>query len=338
MTNAVSGSRTDFVAVMPRAEAEAAVAAEPGLTLVAQGDLAAVFAPAAGPRPSRFALLRPGLRRALGAALVARQRMLEALHGHGCVLPAAPGATLRPAEAPATLAANRALLVGRLAALRGLSQHQLTVGWDPAAALRRFAVEPELAGRRTAAALAEGAAALRSRLGADFAARLVAPCADAVALPTDGPATLTNLVTLTDMAGLARLEAAMESVDATWPEGLSLRLTGPLPAISFCALTVERPGAGALAAARQRLGLPNGAADRDTVRAAFRRAARASHPDHGAAAAAGDAVAALRDAESLLLWAADAQEGLAAAGLDGPVPRLSALREGEAAPTRKNAA
>jgi hypothetical protein len=143
-------------------------------------------------------------------------------------------------------------------------------------------------------------------------------------------------VTLTDAAGLARLEAALAEVDALWPEGLRIRLIGPTPAISFCALSVDRPGRGALTAARRRLGLDDGPLDRAAVRAAFRRAAMAGRSDRAPGA---DGVAAeLRAAAALLGWAAEAQAGLALAGLDGPAPRITALREGAVGGLREDAA
>lgn len=278
------------VAVMPAPAARAALAdaalrAE-GLTATVGGAFAVLHAVSAAQPRGLGALLVPGrARRQTGVALVARQRVLERLLPHGPALAIVPGDALTPADAPQALAAHHDLLAAAFAAMAGRVQYQVLIGWNPATALRHWREAPELAALPSdaaAPAIAASAEALRARLGHDFASRVALAADDAIALPLDGPERLANLACLLDAAALPRLEAALEAVDAVWPEGLALRLIGPTPPHSFAALRIERPDPAAEAAAAAQLGLSPGA-DAATVRAAFRRTAREAHPEIGRA-------------------------------------------------------
>jgi hypothetical protein len=331
----------ELCAVMTAADAQAAARAlgpADGLTVVAQGALGAVFAPAAAGLGVRALLSVRGRRREAGRALVARAALLERLMGCGDLLPAAPGGSLRVADAATALAANAGLLAAALARCAGRVQHQVTVAWDPARALARYADAPELAAARAACAdrvalgeaLRDGAEALRARVGADYAARIAAATDDVASLPTEPPAGLANLVCLTGRDGVAKLEQALEAVDADWPDGLSIKLIGPSPVVSFAALTFETPARSRLAAAVQTLGLDASSLSAETVTAAFRARARALHPDAGGEADGGVALGAAREAATLLTRVVLARRALAEAGLPAvETPPLAALlREG----------
>jgi hypothetical protein len=317
-----------FCAVMRAPAAEAAAAARWAdaecLTLRREGPLAAVFARSAAPRGGLDALLGGArARRAVGAALVAHQRVLERLLEHGDVLPAAPGAPLAPEDAADALAVNARMLSAALDDVAGRVQHQVLVSWDPAVALRRFGDAPEIAALGRGAQAGEIAAAgeaLRARLGAGFARRIAAAAEEAVALPLDGPERLVNLAVVTPRAAVPALEAALEAVDAEWPEGLSIRLIGPTPPFSVAALTVERVDAEAEAEARAALDLgPDDGPE--AARAAFRARAFAVHPDHGGD---GAVFARLAVAERRLIRLAEARSAL---GRGGAVDLMALRRE-----------
>lgn len=309
------------VAIVPEVMAEA-IFADPvlrpeGLSAATGGGFAALFAQSAAQCGGLAALIdRSGARMRAGAALVARQRVLERLLPHGDALAVAPGASLAAKEAGAVLAAHSGLLAGTFCALAERVQYQVLIGWDPAAALRHWRGEPELAGLGSGASpqtIASAAEALRSRIGAGFAATVAEAVEDAIALPLDGPERLANLACLLRPNELPALEAALEDVDAAWPEGLSIRLIGPTPALSFAAVTVECPAAEEEAAAAALLGVEPGAAGR-VLRQAFRARVRSQHPDTGAAS--GVDLDRLREAESLLARLAAARD---ASGLPHPI-------------------
>lgn len=314
------------VAVMPSAAARAALAAPSlsaeGLTASEACGFSVIHAASAVTGSGLSALILPTrARRRAGAALVARQRVLECLLPFGPVLAVMPGDRLSPREAPAALRAHSGLLATAFAEMGGRVQYQVLIGWDPAAALCHWRTAPELAVLTVPAtphAIATAAEALRARLGHDFAARVARTADDAIALPLDGPGRLVNLACLLAPTALPTLEAALEAVDQVWPEGLAIRLIGPTPAHSFAALRIERPDPASEAAAAARLGTEPGA-DAATVRSAFRRTARETHPDAGGDPA-GD-LACLRDAADLMTRLARAR---AAGG--GARPLLLSLR------------
>lgn len=323
--------------------ARAPFAAGAGLRVVAEGDIAALFASAPARGGVSALLGRVRARAAAGRALVARQKLLEDLMAFGDVLPAGAAAPLREADARVALVANADALRATLEGLEGRVQYQLRVDWNPAEALRRFADAPELsralaaprADRGFGAALRDAAEALRARLGAAFAASIADACEDAVGLPLDGPEALVNLACLAARPRVPALEAALERIDATWPEGLRIRMIGPAPAVSFAALALERPTAAALGAAAQRLGLDTPPADPAAATAAFRAKARALGAAEGEAAAFGP----LRDAATLLARVATAREALARAGLPTAAPvLLTPRRDGDAAARAEAAA
>lgn len=309
----------DLVAAMPR---EAAERLDPalGLTCVAQGGLALVLAPPPPPAGLRARLMGQAPRAAV-EQLVQRQRLLEALHASGTVLPARPGQRLAVSHGAAVLAAHAEALEAAMAAMAGQAQYQILIRWLPGEAFLRFGTEPELAGLRDPVAMAAGAEALRQRLGAEFAARLGRQATDAAALPLEaGPQMLVNLAVLVAREGIGPLEAELEAIDAVWPEGLSIRLIGPGPGVSFAAFELAAPGSAAVEA-RSALGL--GPAPTETgIRAALRRAAMAD-PAGGAR---------LTEAADLLRRLARGEACIAAAGLapvaEG-VPLIRFLREGD---------
>lgn len=316
-------SRPDFLAIMRAEEAPAR-----GFPKEVQGGIAALYMPP-GDGPSLAGLFRrpgagTGRRRARAAALVARQKALEALHACGDVLPALPGARLDPREAQAALAANRPAVDAGLAAVHGRAQRQATILWDLEAAPARF--RDRLGGASGPDALA----ALARELAAPMERGLRAASEAALSLPCDGPEMILNLALLGGREEDAALEAALEAADAVWTEGLRIRLIGPSPAIAFAAARLRRLRPGEAVAAARALGLDAEALPQiPEIQAAFAGRIRA-------AAEAGEEVdaGALKSARDLLLRLRAAQEGLARAGLSpagrrGAPPLLEIHREGD---------
>lgn len=314
----------ELVAIMDRAAAKRALGTwtGPSFDIVEAKDLAAILTKT-GKRRGLFAQLS-GNTKQIVQALLARQKLYEHLLTEGDVLPVQQGSAMDPADAKRFLSANAPKL-GTLADLHARQvQYQLTVQWDPAEALKRFRDEAELLGRADAKGIAEGAEALRARFGQTFARTLDAAVKDRVALPLDGPETVLNDAILVDRDGMPTLDAALLEIDATWTEGLRLKLAGPLPPVSFCLLAVKRVRPRDLRAAWQALGV-TGSAEPESVDRAFREQVKRTHPD-----VAGQTVdmAALQTARELLTRAQQAEEALGHACPD-PLHLAEVIREGE---------
>lgn len=258
----------------------------------------------------------------LGRELVAFQKGLETLHAVAPVLPAAPNQSLADdAEAEAFLRANAMTLRRGLVDFGVGEQHQITIDIPKEALLRRMADDPQAAARLAearrltatgdrrgaGAALANAAEAARERWGDRWLAQLSAVAQDTARLPHGQEDTALNLALLGPRGGAAAVETALEAIDADWRGALKIRLIGPSPASSFASLFVMRMNPETLSAAAARLAVEPGA-DADTVRAAYRRAMTALHPDVSGHDSAADAHAAT-EARDVLLQAAEAGGG-----------------------------
>lgn len=267
------------------------------LTLVEAGGLTAVMAPPMR-KPDLLTRLTGNTARIV-APLVDRQRLLEHLLTRHDVLPLRPGAGLGPADAADFLKINKALLRAALNDCVGKVQYQLTISWDPSAALGRFA---SMTGD-TAHALATSAEAMRRSLSRDFAGRLDGAVLDRIDQPIDGIETVLNAVLLVERNATAALDQALEEIDAVWSEGLRLRLVGPLPPLSFT-LVVARPVDRAERQAAERLLGLQSESSPPVIDRAFRARAAEAHPDHGGD---GTDLAALAEARDLLKRLASVQ-------------------------------
>jgi hypothetical protein len=119
-------------------------------------------------------------------------------------------------------------------------QFQVTVRWMADRAPAAFGVQDQTA-------LAAG---LRARI----ADRLAATGAETVGLPVAADV-LSNTAVLITRAQEAAFDAAVEDVDAIWTEGFAIRVIGPLPAVSFASLAIERVERNAIRAAQAAFGL-----------------------------------------------------------------------------------
>lgn len=266
----------EIIAVMPAAITEGLAHGWDGAPIetVTDSGLAAVLSAPMAKR-SLFSRLTGDVKPVV-SELVKRQKLHEHLLNFGDVLPVRPGVEVSPLCTRSFLQANARELRGLLGEFANHVQHQLTVGWDPAAALVRFGLHEAHPG--SPAKLAEAAEALRLRLRADFSGILDATARDRIDQPVDGVETILNTVLLVNRRDTASLDRALEQIDAVWTEGLHLKLVGPLPVISFALLVVDIVDEAALRSACDQLDL-KAPLDIKTIDAAFRAQVMRTHTD-----------------------------------------------------------
>jgi hypothetical protein len=214
-----------------------------GYTIVQAGDHAAVL---------RRGGLLPLVRRAdAWRAAAERARVLETLMSGGTVLPVLPGQRLRKGEVARLVVANLPVLERLADRVAMRRQYQITVHWDVARAVARFAHLPN----------AEGAEPLLATIATDLRGRiasfLLGTGAEVLPLPVAGDV-VANAVVLVDAGSEAALDAALARIDALWSEGFRTRMIGPYPPVSFASLVFDRMDRPAIEAARKAFGLPSG--------------------------------------------------------------------------------
>lgn len=279
---------------------------------VEAGGLAALLALSKGPAWHVLRRTRTALRSMLTA-----QRVLEAAAIYGPLLPAHPGTLIRTdAEARMLLLSQRRQLAEGLRLHGNSRQFQITISWDPVAALASRRDHQDLleAAAASAAGAADKAASMIQRFMSDQQARfeaeamraLAAVAEDVIALPVDQPDMLTNAVVLLAPGAEPELERVLEALDRGLGGKNLIRLIGPLPPVSFAAVSIERPGRERLAAARRLLGIGEATRTCD-LRRAYLDMAHAHHPDTGGHAADASIVGAAAEAFRLLARVAEAR-------------------------------
>ncbi|MEO0820320.1 MAG: GvpL/GvpF family gas vesicle protein [Pseudomonadota bacterium] len=299
----------------------------PAMQTIAEGALVALAFPALNDR-NPFTARRSRLGR-----LVETRRVLEALQVRCPVLPGHATACVAPAESVEVLLRSEGRrLEDRLAALRGASEFQVAVDWDPKAALGAMAGEPALqaameaasSGRQgRASAIADHAEARREALRHASVGALSEVAVDLIERAVAGPAAVAAASILIEGDGQARLDAALEQIDGMLPDVLTVRCVGPLPAVSFSAIAISLVPRAEAEAMRLRFGL------RDMADVGARL--RSSKTAAKLAAAAGDTAGSAR----LMAEARRAERlahALQAAGTesDAPVPLLDIVRDDRA--------
>lgn len=277
-------------AVVPADRFDPAVLAEgdglpPGLRAIAAGPLAAVVgaAPEGG--------LKGRERSALLPWLLASQKVMERLLVSAPVLPVALGTVVEDeGRVRHMLDAGAAILGEGFQAVGDGIEMNLSVLWHLDTVVGRLlpGVAPEL--RHAAAGgdaierqalgvvLAGLVSAERRRARARVIEALQAVTRDfAIGEPIE-PGGVVNLALLVDRAAEETLGAALEALDAEFGGALTFRLVGPLPPYSFASVQVHLAPAAAVCGARTALGVEPDASP-ETVKAAYRRAARETHPD-----------------------------------------------------------
>jgi hypothetical protein len=253
------------------------------LSFVTALGLTAVLA--AVPKP-RFTLFQ---RRRSLLDLLEVQRVLEALAASGSVLPACPGTLVDDSsEALELICADASRLRSALEEFGAARQFQIVVTWDGPAmvgAIKRRAdvieaVDAAAVSGRLAAGKALQAIMIgeRERLSGEILARLSPAVRDILAMPQDGEDCVANLVVLIDADSDARLDAALVELDALLPGKSRVRCIGPLPAVSFAAVSLDRIDPDRIDAARRLLGVGY-RLTAESVRSAWRVYAQAHHPD-----------------------------------------------------------
>ncbi len=253
--------------------------------------------------------------------LLGHQEALEAALTVTTVLPVKFG-TIAPHERAvlAMLRLGRTLLRAPLQDFSGCAQLEIIVSWQPEAVFAEIASDTEVMEARRKAAFEPGqATAVRLgqlvKAGLDRrrkqlheqvleALRPIAVSFAVNAAMDDRMAA--NLAVLIRTSDMARLDAALDGLDARFGGKLTFRCVGPLPPASFATLTVRFPSAGEVAQARQTLGL-SGPANPAAVTAAYRRLAREAHPDLGALGAQSERMTELAAAQKLLVACAKSQ-------------------------------
>jgi hypothetical protein len=251
--------------------ARLAAVAGPPVSLLCAGGLAVLSQADKAGRPSLLA----GGRRAMLAALASVQRRLELACLHGPFLPADPADAACPACEIGALLAGAAEAIA--AALAGPGTcHQ----WD---VILRWQAEPGAAAGGGRAGLAEAvqAALARERVLRGTALMQAVASVAVAAKPTSSGTTETGVTALVPAGGEAVLEAALCGLAPEISDGASADLRGPLPPISFAAVRVARAAPGDVAAAWNRLALPD-LVDAAALRRHWHACAARLHPDHGA--------------------------------------------------------
>jgi Gas vesicle synthesis protein GvpL/GvpF len=221
--------------------------------------------------------------------MLAFQRLLEDISAHCPILPAAWGSALvTPHQILGLLVTEPRVLNEALATYGALVQFQVGVSWNPEKVLAAYrgdtglneARELGLAGNKLAMGrfIQAFMETRRMALGTAFAAHLSAASRDLIRLPVADETDVLNAVALIDRSGEATLDKAVEAIDSTMSDALKIRYTGPLPALSFASLMVERPDTDKLAQARMVLGV-SGDADAGSLQKIYYAMVKAVHTD-----------------------------------------------------------
>jgi hypothetical protein len=280
------------------------------LSCVTALGLTAVLAPLAKPTWALFQRQRR-LRE-----LVELQRILEALAAIGPLLAARPDTRLDDeAEALELITAEASRLREGLQDYGWARQFQVTVKWDAAAmvaALRQradvVAALAEAPGRLAAGtALQAIMLGERERLAGEILARLSRVARQWLLMPQDGEDCVSNLVVLIDAEIEPQLDAVLAELDVLLPGNSLIRCVGPLPALSFAALSLDRVDPDRIDTARRLLGVGYRLTP-ESVRTAWRDYVRTHHPDVAEACAGSSEFAAASAAYHLLRRFADQAE------------------------------
>lgn len=215
--------------------------------------LAAVLAPA-----RLSSTLPPMGRKAIVKRLTRAQKRLEAMLPLGPVLAVRGDTWLRDEPHVLGLLASHQDTIREAVTVFGPKvQFQITIRWPDAD---------------------EAGDTLKDSLTDRFAAMLQEASDDTLRLPVDDAQTVLNMAVMIDRAGEAALDAAVEAVDAAMAGELAIKYLGPLPALSFAALTLHQPKQDAVTDARMLIGVEAGVS-REDLRARYLDLMRQAHPD-----------------------------------------------------------
>ena len=262
-------------------------------------------------------------RQALARCLLAHQQVIERVMTWAPVLPVKFGTVAPDGQSVARcLACGAAAFADAFQRVKEKTQFEILVTWDPEPVFASIAVDAEvmrLKRELTASSSASDPVASarlgalvkrmfdqrRGELGNAIARVLRQTAEDVVANALMDDRMVLNLALLVDDDRVAALDEGLETLDARYDGKLTFRCVGPLPAHSFAAVEVSFLDADKIARARKVLNLDT-VRDTNTVRAAYRRLAKRSHPDVTARDDDGERIAELNDAFTILSSYADA--------------------------------
>lgn len=259
---------------------------EAGFGTTSIGDLTAVYLEEAS------CGARQGGRTAVARKILEHQKQQERLLAATGFLPAQPNLQFTSKADILSILEDSAEDLHELLERYGeREQYQVIVSWYPEAMLQRFletgdgqrvASEAKAAGSRLAAGKIIGAAMeeWRAALSRSFSDTIEASTDGWQLLPVGEPVHLVNGVGLVPRGQSGALEAALETIDAAHPNGLKIKMIGPLPAVSFATIARRSNGDGGAAEALQVLGLSSSSTAGD-AREAWIDLARRHHPDRG---------------------------------------------------------
>ncbi|GLK71405.1 GvpL/GvpF family gas vesicle protein [Ancylobacter dichloromethanicus] len=257
----------------------------PGLRSITAGPLAAVVgaAPEGG--------LKGREREALLPWLLSSQKVMERLLACAPVLPVALGTVVaEEGRVRRLLEGGAGVLHEALDIVGDRVEMELSVRWHldgvvarllggVATELRQAARNGDEPARRALGTLlAVSVAEERQKVKSRLVARLRAASDDLIVSEPTEPDGVLNLALLVERGADDALLELLNALDAEFGGELTFRLVGPLPPYSFASVQVHLAPAEAVRRARAELGVEPGAS-LEAVKAAYRRAARESHPD-----------------------------------------------------------
>lgn len=250
--------------------------------------------------------------------LVAYQVVVEAVMRQRTVLPVRFGTVLEDeGQVRRLLAEGAERFRQSLAAVAGKVQMEVIVAWDLDRVFADIAGEEEIVRERDRAAAAPVGEAVaqqtalgrrvkgclerrRQALGTEIMALLRPVAQEIVAQPLLDDRIVAQLALLMATGQGEALERRLGELDARFAGRLTFRLVGPLPLYTFALVEVTVPSFSEVDRARRRLQLGRQVTLVD-IRGAYRRLARAYHPDLNAESPSVDDFARLTQAHRLLV-------------------------------------
>ena len=259
----------------------------------------------------------------LARLLLQHQQVIERVMAWTAVLPVKFGTVAPDGQAVArSLANGAAAFADAFERMKGKTQFEILVTWDPDPVFAAIAAEPEvarlreelMADDRASDPLAVGRLGAlakrifdqrRNELADGIVQVLRQTAADAVPNALMDDRMVLNIALLVDSGRTAVLDDCLETLDASYGGKLTFRCIGPLPPHSFAAVEVSFLDADKIAWARRLLEL-DAVQDARTLQAAYRRLAKRAHPDSANGSGDGERIAELKDAFATLSSYVDA--------------------------------
>ena len=262
-------------------------------------------------------------RQELALLLLRHQQVIERVMTWTSILPVKFGTVAPDGQAVSrSLANGTAAFADAFERMKGKSQFEILVTWDPEPVFASIAAEPEVVqlkqelttdgyGAYLVAASRLGALVKwffvrrRNKLADGIAQVLRQISQDAVPNALMDDRMVLNMALLIEDDRTAALDDCLETLDASYEGKLTFRCIGPLPPHSFATVEITFLEAGKITRARRLLEL-DAVQDARTLQAAYRRLAKQAHPDTAAGGGDGERIAELKDAFTTLSSYVDA--------------------------------